>query len=487
MAHTEPRAAVCVDAVLAACAPVSDAEKSGLDALVSTAHAAMVDSQFQDAKAIARLSLFELRRESSVADAEGSDDNARALRDGQRSVAVDGDLPEARLALALATTRSLERNSTMRDPVTASVTLTVLDAILTGDAGHDSGSPAGISTLRGYIAFDRGDRVGAKSSFDLALSTDPSCAAAKIGLGHLARLNGSFAEAAALYETAGDAPLSVAATRGSPILPPPTVDTGLTITPGPLARPITSALCASPPPKGKPGARLCEAVAGFAKASTKPDFRNVAQAVLDGWTELRPLCESKKAECGTFVAPALLVGARAFQKAGAMSKAIALVRLVLDPRYTLPGLEGVRPDALLELGDRYFELGVYGVSAEYYREAIERVAKPDAALVERTLAFDIALGNGAAGQKLVDRVANLSELAPSDRARWIVAETALLRVTSSDNVARDWSSGYRAILDQGGMSPRIDELFSEGHAKRVCAPTVFCAARRIVADTLATK
>jgi hypothetical protein len=143
------------------------------------------------------------------------------------------------------------------------------------------------------------------------------------------------------------------------------------------------------------GASLCKGLARLATASSPGDHEQGAVLVLEGWRELKPLCEAKDPACGPHVLPAMAAASRAFQAAGRVAKSIAVAKMVLDPR--VPGGTVLAPELALELGDRYFDLGVLDEAARWYEQHARAARAPSPAVVERTRKLRAVLEAAAAG------------------------------------------------------------------------------------------
>jgi hypothetical protein len=72
----------------------------------------------------------------------------------------------------------------------------------------------------------------------------------------------------------------------------------------------------------------------------------------------------------------MAAAARAFQAAGLIAKSIAAAKIVLDPRYGLAA--AVDPVLSVEIGDRYYLLGIFDQAADWYERAA-RAGHPAAA------------------------------------------------------------------------------------------------------------
>jgi tetratricopeptide (TPR) repeat protein len=234
------------------------------------------------------------------------------------------------------------------------------------------------------------------------------------------------------------------------------------------------------------GAALCQGLARLARASSPEDRERAAGLILDGWRELRPLCEAADPACGPHVAEALGAAARAYEVAGRTAKAIGLAKLVVD-RPTLPGGAAVAPVLALELGDRYFALGIFEIAADWYarhaRLAGIHVVAPAA---DRALGLYAAFANVDAATKLADELSENDLYSAAQRARWVVSAAVIVRAVHGPGEAATWLQKHRPLLDQAGATSRAEDAsrpLPEAASSIVCAAPLSCAVKRLVAET----
>jgi hypothetical protein len=309
-------------------------EASALGPEIAAAQKAILDSQYTDVRAMVRLAKLQLRRDQDITEADGATDAARALRNAARAVAVDASSAEARLSLTLALARSLQRATSSADPAVRSLALDLVGLSLRGKA---LGGPAPV--------------LAAAATLEKAVAR----ARSQSGAGASAHLG------------------------PEPLAPPPP--------PPPRCSPGEAAAAAS--------AAYCAGLTRLAVAASRADREEAASAVIDGWRALEPLCESHDPACPPHVAEGLAAASRGFEAAGKIAKAIASAKLVLEPRHAFP-VATLDPMLSLEIGDRYYLLGVFDQAADWYERAGRQA---DAGAAARAKLIRKALGAAApAGQ-----------------------------------------------------------------------------------------
>jgi tetratricopeptide (TPR) repeat protein len=352
---------------------------------------AIVDKQFKDVHSLVKLARLYVRRDGDVADADGRDDVARALRFARSAVAVDTTSSEARLMLALTSARSLQEARASADPAIREAALSLVELVLGAVVATQGPLGAATRTLEGYLALERGRRDRGHHAFEEATQLDPGLGTAWAGLGDVARSEGDFAAAAAAYEKAaarlpkdqGLARARRAAARSERLaLPAVSVQAQAAIATGPVAPPPPApAQCSPAQAAAAGGAFLCKGLARLATASSPGENEQGAMLILDGWREMAPLCEAKDPACEPYVLQGMAAASRAFKAAGRTAKSIAVAKMLLDPR--VPGAAQLMPELALEVGDRYFELGVFDEAVNWYVQYTRLSRTPSAPAAER--------------------------------------------------------------------------------------------------------
>lgn len=471
---------------------VGDAEEKTLTASVDAARDSMMKSQFRDVHAMVELSRLLLRRDAEVADAEGANDATRALKNAMRAVAVDDAALAPRIALTMARARLLLGSKVLSEPGTRGQALSLLEISLqSAPASGPGAGAAAMAVLRGYVALEKGDRAGAKASFQAATELDPALGSGWMGLGDAARSGGAFDAAQAAYKTAAarlpddvtvKRALESAARRE--VLPLPSVKSvGVPIERGPVAPAGPAVAECAPSVAATPAnAKLCAGLSDLAKAKTPDEHAAAGRAIIDGWNDVRPLCDAKDPACGAHVAPALAAASRAFQTGGQYSKAIAVGAMVLG-RPDLPGAAAILPVIALENGDRYFALGIYDTAADYYERSLSFTGSRKGPVARRALALRIALGGTDAAQKLASGIAVDTGSPALPRAAAVLATAALVRVTRGQEQAASWMAPYASLIKEAGISEAGPSTGSkEAEAPAGCASLLACAVRRLAGE-----
>jgi tetratricopeptide (TPR) repeat protein len=356
---------------------------------------AIVEKQFKDAHALVRLARLYLLRDGDVADADGPHDVARTLRFSRSAVAIDDTSGEARLMLALTLARSLQGARASAHPAIREGALSLVENVLRKVPAMQHPLGAAAQTLEGYLALERGQRDQALRAFEAATRLDPDLGTAWAGLGDVARSAGDFSAAATAYERAaarlprdqGLARARRAAARLERLaLPAASVQAQAAIAPGPVApAPPAPPQCSPAEAAAAVGAFLCKGLARLAAASSPGENEQGAMLVLDGWREMEPLCEAKDPACGPHVLQGMAAASRAFKAAGLTAKSIAVAKILMNPR--VPGAAQLMPELALEIGDWYFEVGVFDEAVNWYVQytRLSRTASAPAAERARRL------------------------------------------------------------------------------------------------------
>src|SRR5262249_40737197 len=149
---------------------------------------------------------------------------------------------------------------------------------------------------------------------------------------------------------------------------------------------------------------LCKGLTELAQASSRADHDRAAKLILDGWSELRPLCQARDPACGPHVVAAVAAASRAFDAAGHIAKSIATARILLSLP-DLPGVSAVAPALAIEVADRYFSIGMFDIAAQYYTQHVQEKGVNAAPAADRALALRIALTDLDAATRLADELA----------------------------------------------------------------------------------
>lgn len=468
---------------------VGPEEEKGLGASVDAARDAMLKSMYTDVHSIVELARLSLRRDAEVADADAQNDASRALKNAMRAVAVDDAAAAPRIALTMARARSLVGAKMLSDPGTRGQALGLVELSLRRVPVGTGAAGAAAKTLEGYLALERGDRATAKVAFEAATKLDPELGSAWVGLGDAARATGAFEAAQTAYKTAmerlpkdaGVKRSMEAATRREALSLPSAPGVFLAIETDDLAPPPPAVQECPTWAKAAPeNAKICAGLTDLAKATTRDDKLRAAKQIVEGWNDIRPLCDKRDPACGLHVAPALAAAARGFQAGGLLAKAIA-ANLILLGHADLPGATGLFPAAALENADRYFAIGVYDTAADFYERNLQLTQQKSGPVARRALALRIGLGNAAAAQKLAAGYAADSKVPATDRAAAVLAVGGLLRISQGPDAAKAWASPYTALLQDAGKADEGRALAAptpEG-ATPGCASLLGCAIRRL--------
>jgi tetratricopeptide (TPR) repeat protein len=479
---------------------VDAVELRSLPAAIHAAHEAMLAAQFSDVRGIARLAHLQLRRDGPEGDADGANDAARGLHNGQRAVAVDDTSAVARLTLVLAIARSIQTTRGSADPTLRGLGMSLVETALGAVPPAPGAVGAATRAFTGYLALERGDQAFAKASFEGATRLDPGLGTAWVGLGDVARITGDFAAATSAYQRAAAIlprdvgvarSLAAAGRRERMALPVATAPSGMAIAPGPLAPP--------PPPPGTlqcsasqavvpTGATLCQGLArlGSASSRSRDDQDQAAKLIMDGWREMAPLCDAGDPACGPLVVQAMAVASRAFQGAGRVAKAIAAAKLVIE-HAAWPGGSVLVPEVTLEIADRYFALGVFAMAADWYARYLQLAGTGVDPVAERALQLRVALEDVDAAKSLANLLAADARYAASQRSRWLLLTGALVRALGGAEAAEGWLQTHHALLAQAGATQQVQDVSTPlpraPGPSSGCAAPLSCAVRRLVGET----
>ena len=468
-------------------------EEKTFEDLIEGARQHVGRTAYKDARVVVELARLGLRRDADLPDSDGPSDAARALRNARQAIAVDLDAVEPRLVLALALARSVQDAPGASEPATRGLVLGLVDLALR--AVPVAGGPAGAAAkaLEGYVALDLGDRTRAREAFEYATQLDPKLATGWMGAGDLARAEGRFEAASAAYEQAVSLlpqdpgalrSLRAAARREALALPAsaagnwPAIATG-SIAPAPPAPPVCPASAA-----GKPAlSTLCRGLADLAQASTREDHEKAARLVAGGWNEAKPLCEARDAACGPHVAEAMAAASRAFRTAGHPTKSVAVAKLLLQ-RPDFPGVAAVAPALAVEMGDRYFEIGVFDQAAEQYAQHVRQKGAAAGPAADRAMRLFTALTNVDQATRLAGELAVDKKHPEARRAGWALLAARALRAVRGPEAAGSWLAQHRALLVAAGQEGAIAEISSPAPEKTAapagaCASLLACAVRRL--------
>jgi hypothetical protein len=91
----------------------------------------------------------------------------------------------------------------------------------------------------------------------------------------------------------------------------------------------------------------------------------------------------------------MAAASRAFKAAGRTAKSIAVAKIVMDPRVSVAA--SLAPELSLEVGDRYFELGVFEEAANWYAQHARLARRASGPAAERVRRLRAVLDAEAAG------------------------------------------------------------------------------------------
>lgn len=471
-------------------------EEKALTDAIDGAQEAVRDTAFGDVRVLIELARRQLRRDADIPDSDGVSDAARSVRNGMRSVAVDDASVEARFVLALALARSFQGAPALSDPVTHDLALGLVEAALS--AVPVAGGPAGAATraLEGYVALELGQPARAREAFEYATQLDAGLATAWMGLGDVERSQGQFEAAEEAYTKAAlllpsdpGARRSVEAAKRREVLAlrPPSGAARPALAPGPIA-PAPPPLPACPPSvAAKPEtATLCKGLSALAQASSRDDHEKAARLVIDGWQDVRPLCEAQDAVCGPQVAEALAACSRGYRAAGKPAKAIAAGKILLS-QPGLPGASAAAPGITVEVADHHFALGMFSQAADHYAQHFRLKGASAGAAADRALVLYVSLMNVDAAKKLAGELAVDKKYSDAQRAAWLLLAAGLARAVQGPDAARSWLEPHRALLaaaGRGGARGEIAKPLPEKAAapEGACAAPLACAVRRLAGE-----
>ncbi len=196
-----------------------------------------------------------------------------------------------------------------------------------------------------------------------------------MGLGDVARAQGSFADAerayleatkllpsdptvaAALSAARAKAPLSVPPAGAAEAAP-------LSIDLSPLAAVPPPTACSTVEAGQTP--ELCAAVEQLIKARSKQDLEAAAASVIAAQSSLQSACQALDPRCGPHVSVALADAGRGFRAAGKTGKSVQIAKLLMQRREYFPASEEVAATAALEAADQLLQLGLFDQAADSY-------------------------------------------------------------------------------------------------------------------------
>jgi hypothetical protein len=358
-------------------------ETSTLGSEIEVAQKSVLDSGFADVHALVRLVKLQLRRNDDVPGNDGSSDAARAQKNAMRAVAVDDTSAEARLVLSMALARSLHQTTTTTDPLVRGLALDLIGLGL-----HDV-------RQRGEGAVRSGAEVLEKTIDRLRLHSAE--------LPHLGR-----------------EPLA-------PAPPPPPH-------------------CTSSEAAAAASASYCTGLDRLGASSSRADQEQAAGLVVDGWRTLTPLCQVQDPACPPHISAGLAAASRAFLSAGRPAKSIAAGLLILG-NTRFPGAGALEPVVSLELGDRYYTLGVFDQAASWYERAA-KLAQADPSPATRALQIRVALGDADAAMRLANELVRNAHHPLATRALWVVTVVHAVRAARGPRDAATWISTHQALFQQ---------------------------------------
>ncbi len=479
-------AAGCPSQPVAACTALRSTKEQGeAQARIDAAQKAVVDSQFSDVAALVELARLQLRRDGASADAEGPSDAARAKKNAMRAVAVDPNLPAARLVLALSLARSLRDLPAERSRGSI---LALIEVSLLAVPPSSGSVGAAVASLRGLIALERGDVGAAKRSFEEATRLDASLPSGWLGLGNAARAAGSFDEAVSHYERAGA--LAAGDPEVAASLAAAKKKEALVVSALPSTKPLSRSTLLVPAPLEPPRceaksyairgqAELCGARDALARAQGKA-IDEASRNVIEAIRPVEEACRAARPECGSQVAAAYLAAAHGFRTAGAFSKSVATLRLLVGREASLPGAEGAVTTALAELGDAYFSLGIFDEAAAFYERYAQRSGALTLEATSRALQVRVGLGQTAQAEALARALVRIGK-DPTTAADGLLAVAGRLLDEGRTKEAGALLSEHRTTLEKAKATARADALLSAPPSS-ACGPLFGCGALRLAGE-----
>jgi hypothetical protein len=399
-------------------------EARALGPEIEAANQAMIESQYADARAIVRLAKLELRRDAGGHDPDGITDAADSLANAMQAMAVDDTSAEARLVLALALGRSLERKAQSADPVVRGL---ALDLVKLSLGGIPPDAPAGVRAAAGAFAH------AVEGTRDPAAQGQPA---------HL-----------------GPEPLA-------PQPPPPP-------------------RCSPREAQAQASAAYCKGLEALRGASSRADHEAAARMLLGGSRSLAPLCKAGDPACPPHVAEGIAAASRAYQAAGRVAKSITAAWLVVGLG-RVPGAAALEPVVSLEVADRYYAMGLFAEAAGWYERAA-RVAQGDpSGPAARALLIRVALGDDAAATRLAGAFASDGRYPLPKRAQWIVVTGSVVRNARGPAEVSAWIAKHQALIHQQGVDGDAFELTKPlpvpDPATARCASLLACSVRRLAGE-----
>ncbi|MBK6518817.1 MAG: tetratricopeptide repeat protein [Polyangiaceae bacterium] len=483
-----------------ACAAMVEArELAELSSRIAWADAEVKRTLFQEADLLVERARLQLRREDPSSNVEGSNDADRALKDALRALAVEPSSPRAAFVYALARVRSFAPEaptSILRDPALRAGALRLALDRLQTLASAQGPLGAATHTLRGYLELELGASAKARESFVAATRLDPTLGSAWMGLGDVARAQGSFADAerayleatkllpsdptvaAALSAARAKAPLSVPPAGAAEAAP-------LSIDLSPLAAVPPPTACSTVEAGQTP--ELCAAVEQLIKARSKQDLEAAASSVIAAQSSLQSACQALDPRCGPHVSVALADAGRGFRAAGKTGKSVQIAKLLMQRREYFPASEEVAATAALEAADQLLQLGLFDQAADSYGAfATTNGSSAEApAALERALRLRLLLGQREAAEKALSAVVVRRELAADLKAEYVLATARLVRVRGDRAAVVAFGKRHGALLAEAGRAGALSAIAEREPASSLggrCETLLACAIRRLAGE-----
>ncbi len=173
-------------------------------------------------------------------------------------------------------------------------------------------------------------------------------------------------------------------------------------------------------------APYCKGLDALSVASSRADNEQAAAMVIDGWRTLTALCEAQDPACPPHIFVGLVAASRAFLSAGRTAKSIAADMLIAS-HARLPNAAALEATVSLELGDRYYSLGVFDQAADWYERAAKRVQADPTAPANRALQIRVALGDAVAATRLAADLMRDQRHPQATKADWAVMVAHVVR------------------------------------------------------------
>jgi hypothetical protein len=147
-----------------------------------------------------------------------------------------------------------------------------------------------------------------------------------------------------------------------------------------------------------------------------------------------------------------------------------------------PGAGALEPVVSVELGDRYYTLGVFDQAASWYERATKLVTDATGPAT-RALQIRVALGDADAAMRLADDLVRNPHHPLATKALWIVMVAHVVRATRGPREAAAWITAHQALLSQQPLDAdaRDAALPLPASDPSACDPLA-CAVRRLARE-----